>query len=117
MNTDVPAGVGAPPLDTTAEMEREHSYTRCSYISTSDERGVRVGRIMSMFDHTHSSRTLTFAYVSWFDTPVTDGDTRLRFVDTTVQSQGVIPITSLSKPLVTAFDKEEPGKLWILNLN
>ena len=72
---------------------------------------------MSMFDHTHSSRTLTFAYVSWFDTPVTDGDTNLRFVDTTVQSQAVIPITSLSKPLVTAFDEEEPGKLWILNLN
>ena len=95
-------------------MEKEQSYIRCSYISTSDEGGVRVGRIMSMFDHTHSSRTLTFAYVSWFDIPVTDCDTNLSFVGTTVQTQAVIPITSLSNPLVTAL---EPGKLWILNLN
>ena len=63
--------------------------------------------------HTHCSHTLTFSYVSWFDTPITDPDTKLMFVDTTVQSQPVVPITSLSKPLVTAFDE---GKLWILNL-
>ena len=101
---------------TTADTEREQSHTRCSYISTMHRGSVAVGRIMSIFDHTHSSHTLTFAYVSWFDTPSTDRDTKLMFVDTTVQSQSVIPITSLSKPLVTAFDEEEPGRLWILNL-
>jgi len=101
---------------TTADIEGEQSHTRCSYISTSHRDSVRVGRIMSIFDHTHCSHTLTFAYVSWFDTPITDPDTKLMFVDTTVQSQSVVPITSLSKSLVTAFDEEEPGKLWILNL-
>lgn len=100
----------------TAEIENEHSFTRCSYVSTSGTNGIRVGRIISLFDHAYSAHTSTFAYVSWFEGPFVEEDSKLWFVDTTVQSQFVIPVTSLSKPLVTAFDEEEPGKLWILNI-
>ena len=80
----------------TAEVEKEQSYTRFSYVSTSGSNGIRVGRIISLFDHTYSSRTSTFAYVSWFEGPFIDDDSKLWFVDTTVQSQSVVPVTSLS---------------------
>ena len=43
----------------TAEVEKEQSYTRCSYVSTSGSNGIRVGHIISLFDHTYSSRTST----------------------------------------------------------
>ena len=100
---------------TTAEADREHSHVRCSYISSSTQDGVTVGRIVSLFHHVHRSRTTAFAYVSWFDGPFTDDDSQLTFVDTSVQSQSVTPVVSLSKPLLVAFDEEEAGKLWIIN--
>ena len=70
-----------------------------------------------LFDRTHASgTTCVFAFVSWFDGPFADPDSKLWFVDTTKQSQSFIHVTLLSKPLVTAFDEEEPGKLWTLKL-
>ena len=74
-----------------------------------------MGCIISLFEHEHLSQKTTFAFVSWFDGPITDRDSQLSFVLTTDQYQSVIPIASLSRPLVTAFDEDEPGKLWILN--
>ena len=97
---------------TSAETETGQRSTVNSYISSSDVTNIRVGRIMSLFDRTHASgTTCVFAFVSWFDGPFADPDSKLWFVDTTKQSQSFIHVTLLSKPLVTAFDEEEPGKL------
>lgn len=68
-----------------------------------------------IFRHTFLSSTTTFAYVSWFDRHVEDVRTHLRYVLTATQTQSIVPINVLSKPLVVAFDEEEVEKLWILN--
>lgn len=39
----------------------------------------------------------------------------LMFVLTSGQSQSIVPVTALTKPLVIARDDEEVDKLWILN--
>ena len=99
-----------------AEVELEHSSTRSSYVFISGTEGIRVGRIICLFEHVHFSHATTFAYISWFDGPFTECDSNLLYVLTDTQIQSVISVASLSKPLITAFDEEEPGKLWILNV-
>ena len=100
---------------TTTETELEQSHSR-SYVSIAGTDGTQVGCIISIFNHDHASHTTTFAEVSWFDGPITDRESKLCYVLTTAQSQSVVPIISLSRPLITAFDEHEPGKLWVLNL-
>ena len=45
-----------------------------------------------------------------------DTDSKLNFVLTSAQTQSVVPVVALSKPLVVAYADEELDKLWILNL-
>lgn len=101
----------------SVDVEYDHSYTRRSYVSTYKDGRVRVGSIITLFHHTFLSTTTTFAYVSFFDGPFKDCDSTLSYVLTNTQTQYVIPVTSLSKPLVSALDEEEPSKLWILNFH
>lgn len=98
----------------SAEFEYEHSYCRSSFVR--DSQSVCVGRIVSLFQHTFLSTTTTFAYISWFDGPYLDTGSKLNFVLTSAQTQSVVPVSTLSKPLVIAMDDEELDKLWILNL-
>ena len=76
-----------------------------------------IGHIVTIFEHSFLSTTNAFAYVSWFDGPYTDSEINLVFVLTSSQTQSITPIGSLSKPLVVAYDDEEPDKLWILSLS
>ena len=100
---------------TGAETELQNSYTRSSYVFIAAQQGIQVGRIIFLFNHVHLSCTTTFAYVSWFDGPFTDCESDLMYVLTNTQTQAVVQVSSLSKPLITAFDEDEPGKLWVLN--
>lgn len=102
----------------TADSDHEHSYCRCSYVAstTMGSSHVHVGRIMTLFEHTFLSTTTTFAYISWLDGPYLDTDSNLHFTLVGPQGQSLLPVSKLSKPLVTAEDDEEVGKLWILNL-
>ena len=99
----------------TMESEQDYLYRRCSYVSTSIDNTLTYGRILMIFRHSFLSYTTTFAYVSWFDRHVEDAHTHLRYVLTATQTQSIVPINVLSKPLVVAFDEEELEKLWILN--
>lgn len=101
---------------TSVDSDREHTYRRCSYVSTHMGSVLMVGRIVTIFEHSFLSTT-TFAYVSWFDGPYRDTETNLVFVLASAQTQSVTPIMSLSKPLVVAYDDEELDKIWILNLH
>lgn len=100
----------------SAEYEPEHSYCRSSFVSSLADSHDCVGRIVSLFQHTFLSTTTTFAYMSWFDGPYLDTDSNLNFVLASEQTQSVTPVSSLSKPLVIAYDDEESNKLWILSL-
>jgi len=101
---------------TSVDSDREHTYRRCSYVSTHMGSVLMVGRIVTIFEHSFLSTT-TFAYVSWFDGPYRDTETNLVFVLASAQTQSVTPIMSLSKPLVVAYDDEELDKIWIPNLH
>lgn len=97
-----------------ADTEKEHSYSRSSYVSRKS--CTQVGRIIFLFQHLFCDITTIFAYISWFDGPFLDADSKLNYVLCGVEIQSVIPVTELSKPLVVAYDEEESSKLWILNL-
>ena len=100
----------------STEYEHEHSYCRSSFVLFPTDAPSSVGRIVSLFEHTFISTTTTFAFVSWFDGPYVDTDSKLNFVLTSAQTQSVVPVVALSKPLVVAYGDEELDKLWILNL-
>ena len=75
------------------------------------------GRILTIFRHTFLSATSSvLVFVSWFENAVKDRDTNLTYVLMSSQTQSIVPIIALSKPLIVAFDEEEYEKLWILNL-
>ena len=99
----------------SVDSDHEHTYRRCSYVSTKKGAVIMIGRIVTIFEHSLSTTT-AFAYVSWFDGPYTDTESNLVFVLTSSQTQSITPISSLSKPLVVAYDDEEPDKVWILSL-
>ena len=100
----------------TMESEVGHSYSRNSYVSVSETDDTKVGAIISLFRHEHEEQTTTFAEVSWFNGPIVDSESKLCYVLTTSQTQSIVPVLTLSRPLLVAFDEQEPGKLWILNL-
>lgn len=60
-----------------------------------------------MFHHTFSGTTTTFVYMSWFDGPYIDSDSNLSYVFCDKQTQPVVPVTEISKPLVIAYDDEK----------
>ena len=98
----------------SAESDCEYSYRRCSYVR-SNESSLQIGRILMLFHHSFLSETTSFAYVSWFDNVHEDCESKLIYVLSSAQTQTVVPIKALSKPLVVACDDEESEKLWILN--
>lgn len=100
----------------TVESERDYWNHQCSFISAQVGGVLKFGRILTIFGHTFLSTATVFAYVSWFEDPVVDTGTNLRYVFITSQTQSIIPISSLWKTLVVAFDEEEQDKLWILNV-
>ena len=63
-----------------ADVERDFSHTRCSYVS--NKSGTEVGRIMSIFKHKLGVQYTVFAHVCWFEGPYTDSDSHLCFVFT-----------------------------------
>lgn len=67
------------------ESEIQQSNCRSSYVATTDVEERKVGCIISLFEHEHLSQKTTFAFVSWFDGPITDRDSQLSFVLTTDQ--------------------------------
>lgn len=100
----------------SAESDADCSYCCSSYVALlSDTTPAPVGRIVTLFQHTFLLTT-TFAYVSWFDGPYQDRLSNLVYILGSAQTQSVVPVTSLSKPLVVSFDDEEADKVWILNL-
>ena len=100
----------------STESDSDHSYCCSSYVALlSDTTPSLIGRIVTLFQHTFLS-TATFAYMSWFDGPYRDQQSDLVYVFGNAQTQSVVPVTSLSKPLVVAYDDEEIDKIWILNL-
>lgn len=99
----------------TLESEREYMYRRCPYISAHVDNVLTFGRILTIFHHSFLSTSTTFVYVSWFEGPMIDRETNLKYVLMNTQTQSIIPVNLLSKPLVVAFDEEELDKLWILN--
>lgn len=100
-----------------AEAEKECSQSRSSYVSSMcGSECLCIGRIILFFRHTFVGVTSTFAYVSWFDGPHVDIDSKLNYIWCDTQTQSVVPVTELSKPLVIGYDGEELNKLWILNL-
>ena len=92
-----------------AESEPENSHSRSSYVSTAKD-VLCIGRILFIFQHTFLSTTTTFAYVSWLDGPYLDSDSKLNYVITSVQNQSIVQVSSLSRPLVIAYDDEEIDK-------
>ena len=97
------------------ESDCEHTYRRCSYVSSANTTSPMVGRVVTLFEHIFMSTATRFAYVSWFDSLHYDSDSGLAYVLASVQTQIVVPVKALSRPLVVAFDDEEPEQLWILN--
>ena len=71
---------------------------------------------MTIFEHRFLTRITTFAEVSWFDGIHTDTESNLIYVLANAQTQSIVPIKALSKPLVVGCDDENVDKLWILNL-
>ena len=100
----------------SVESDYDHSYRRCSYVSMANRSETMVGRILVLFQHIFLDKSATFAYVSWFQDIYKDAESGLTYVLDTVQTQSVVPIEVLSRPLVVASDDEETEKLWILNL-
>ena len=101
----------------TIETEQEYSRSYCSYVSASIDNVLKIGRILTLFNHTFLSKTTTFAYVSWFEDVFEGVEANLTYVITSSQTQSTVPVNMLSKPLVVAFDGVEQNKLWILNLH
>ncbi len=101
---------------TCTDVEKDYLYTRSSYICMTKDTRTFVGRILSIFHHAYQLRPTTFAYVCWFDGPHLDISSQLHYVFTHSESLSVVPLQSISSPLVTAQDDEDPATLWILNL-
>ena len=99
----------------SADTDTEASYVSNSYVSSDIEGEILVGRILTLFVHTHNSLPTEFAYVSWFDGPYLDNSCNLHYVYCTSCKETVVLLSSLSLPYVTAFDEQEPEKLWLLN--
>ena len=93
----------------STETDKEHTYRRNSYIATTDG-SCRVGRIVTLFEHRFLSCTGVFAFVSLFDGPYKDPESKLSYVLASGQMQTVVPIVGLSKPLVIAQDDDESDK-------
>jgi hypothetical protein len=97
-------------------VENDYCSSHCSYVSSLINDILKVGQILTIFHHTFNSCTTTFVYISWFQDLFCDGDSNLSYVYTGTHTLSIVPVSTLSHPLVTAFDEEEPEKLWILNL-
>lgn len=97
------------------ELEREYWNRQSSYISAYTDDTLMYGRVLTIFRHVFLSSPTVFLYIAWFDDPVVDTETNLNYVLIASQNQSIIPINAMLKPLVVAFDEEEPEKLWILN--
>ena len=74
------------------------------------------GQVEFIFVHTFCGKDTTFAFVNWFCNPKKDADSGLMYVkiDSTSTFNPVILVSKLSGPLVTAVDRGESSKLWIL---
>ena len=74
------------------------------------------GQVKSIFEHSCNGVKNTFVNVHWFSNPQIDTESGLIFVctDCDCSIPNIVPITLISKPLVTAIDSDTPTKLWIL---
>ena len=90
----------------------DSSYCCCSFVSSLDASPPKIGRILSLFEHTFLA-TASFAEVAWFDSVYSDSDSNLTYVLGNSQTLSIVPILTLSKPLVVAHDDEDTDKLWI----
>ena len=95
----------------SVKSDRDSSYCCCSFVYASLP---KIGRILSLFEHTFLS-TASFAEVAWFDSVYSDSDSNLTYVLGNSQTLSIVPILTLSKPLVVAYD-EDTDKLWILDI-
>lgn len=82
-----------------------------------EEGAVQFGEISLIFEHCFQRKTNTLILVKWFGHYEVDTESKLIKIDPCIQSlspNSVVSPSSLSKPLVHAYDSED-GLLWILN--
>jgi len=95
---------------TSADMDDDNSYVRNSYVFMCWRKHQNW---TGTFPISFLNKSTMFAYVSWFDGPYLEKSSNLYFVFCTSPMLSVVSFSSLSSPYVTAFDDQEPSKLWI----
>lgn len=98
---------------------KEKSLKHSSHIvyMKSEEGAVQFGEITLIFEHCFQHKTNTLVLVKWFGHYEVDTESKLIKIDPRIQSlspNSIVSPSSLSKPLVHAYDSED-GELWILN--
>ncbi len=94
---------------TGEETDRLYSKTCSSYVSTKrPDYSIVFGRIIFLFTHSFNGSTTTLAYVNWFKKYTLDRQSGLPFISLNSCSKvcGISLVEKLSKPLVTAVDKD-----------
>ena len=105
---------------TSKEADEMSSGCKSSFVYLSKSEALKetlFGQILFVFQHSFRGSTSVLAYVNWFEKYHIDKQSNLIYVNQESQSKycPVVPVSQLSKPLVTASDPENSNQLWILN--
>ena len=96
---------------------KEKSGTLSSVVAVKTSSHVKFGKVL-YFIHAnlqHVAQAVESACVQLFSSPVEDKESGLWYVDESRFVQKTVPVSFISRPLVTAKDEDDSNKLWILN--
>ncbi|XP_044180783.1 uncharacterized protein LOC114963164 isoform X3 [Acropora millepora] len=96
---------------------KEKSGTLSSIVGVKTSSRVEFGKVLYFIDANlqHASQTIESACVQLFSSPVEEKESGLWYVDVRRFVQKTVPVSFISRPLVTAKDEHNSNKLWILN--
>lgn len=97
--------------------DREKSGNLSSIIAVRMSSQVEFGKILNFIQANFQQEGLVVesACVQLFSAPVKDRKSGLWYVDKRKFAQKTVPVSLISRPLVTAHDENECNRLWILN--
>ena len=95
---------------------KEKSGTLSSIFGVKTSSHVEFGKVLYFINANlqHASQTIESACVQLFSSPVEDKESSLWYVDVRRFVQKTVPVSFISRPLVTAKDEHNSNKLWIL---
>lgn len=94
---------------------KERTGTLSSIVAVKSVSDVKFGMVVKFTCQNIESTFVEFACVHIFSRQTEDRESGLWWVSTNQFTENSVPLSHISKPLVTAKDDEDVNKLWILN--